>query len=95
MGEKNIQWWLAETDRNGNAANLADGPHSDREGVEQAAYLIKRLGLTRGRTFAAARVELSEVTPTAHGANEDALSTLNSIGLRPSPARAASVEDET
>lgn len=94
MIEKNVQWWLAETDRNGNAANLADGPHSDREGVEQAAYLIKRLGLTRGRTFAAARVELSEVTPTAHGANEDALSTLNSVGLRPTPPPIEESDDE-
>jgi hypothetical protein len=80
--ENEVQWWLAETDGYGNPT-LSDGPHSDRDGVEQAAYLIKRLGMTRGRTFAAARVELSAVTPAAHGANEDALSTLNSIGLRP------------
>lgn len=80
--EENVQWWLAETDGYGNPT-LSDGPHSDRAGVEQAAYLIKRLGLTRGRTFVAARVELSSVKPAAHGADEDALNTLNSIGLRP------------
>ncbi len=78
-----VQWWLAEIDQHGNP-KLTDGAHQDRAGVEQAAYLIGRLGLTRDRKFACAEVTLTPVEAKSHGANEDALSTLNSIGLRPS-----------
>ena len=80
--ETDKQFWLAELDQYGNA-KLCDGPHSDRAGVEEAAYLHERLGLKRGRKFACAEVLLTPVSPKPHGANEDALSTLNAIGLHP------------
>lgn len=76
------QFWLAEIDQYGNP-KLIDGSHDDRNGVEQAAYLINSLGLGRGKTYACAEVHLSPVVPKPHGADEDAISTLNSIGLRP------------
>jgi hypothetical protein len=76
------QHWLAELDQYGNAS-LIDGPHPDRAGVEQAAYLLERLGLKKGRRFAAAHVLLSEVEAKPHDTNEDALATLNAAGLRP------------
>lgn len=82
MGAVSVQWWLAELDQHGNP-KLTDGPHDDRGGVEQAAYLLWRLGLVRGRRFACARVELGDVEAKSHGTNEEALATLNSIGLRP------------
>lgn len=78
----NTQWWLAELNQYGNA-KLVDGPHEDRTGVEQAKYLLDRLGLSRGRKFACAEVRLTEVAAVAHGANEEALDTLNGIGLKP------------
>lgn len=77
-----VQWWLAELDRYGNP-KLMDGAHSERSGAEQALYLIQRLGLVKDRRFAVARVELSEAKADATGANEDAIATLNEIGLRP------------
>ena len=76
------QFWLAELDQYGNPT-LCDGSHDDRAGVEQAAYLFNRLGLAKQRRFACAEVILTPVAATAHGANEDALTTLNSIGLKP------------
>ncbi|WP_192246157.1 hypothetical protein [Mesorhizobium silamurunense] len=76
------QFWLAELDQYGNA-KLTDGPHSDRAGVEQASYLMQRLGLDRGKKYACAEVILTEVEAKSHGANEEALSALNSTGLRP------------
>lgn len=76
------QWWLAELDRYGNA-KLCDGPHQDRGGAEQAATLLRRLGLVRGRTFAVAEVRLTEITGEHDPVNEDAVETLNTIGLRP------------
>lgn len=78
----NVQWWLADIDQYGNA-KLTDGPHNERSGVEQAAYLLKRLGLAKDRRFACARVELTDVEAKPHDANEEALETLNGIGLRP------------
>lgn len=83
MGDlRTPQFWLAELDQYGNP-KLVDGSHGERAGVEQAAYLISRLGLSRGSTFACAEVHLTPVEAKPHDANEDALSTLNSIGLRP------------
>lgn len=76
-----VQWWLAKLDQYGNP-KLVDGAHSDRAGVEQALYLINRLGLGKGNRYACARVEVTDVEPVAHNANEDALATLNSIGLK-------------
>lgn len=68
-----VNWWLAEVSPYGYAMSLDDGPHDDREGVEQSAYLIERLGLTRGRKFCCVRVEQFEVTPKAHDTNQEAL----------------------
>jgi len=62
---------------------LSDGSHDDRKGVEQAAYLLNRLGLDKKRRFACAEVILTPVTAAAHGANEETLTTLNTIGLKP------------
>lgn len=76
------QWWLAELDQHGNP-KLCDGAHSDRQGAEHALYLIQRLGLARDRRFAVAEVRLTEATPDPRGANEEALATLNAVGLRP------------
>lgn len=76
------QFWLAELDQYGNP-RLVDGSHGDRSGVEQAAYLFSRLGLGKGKQYACAEVILTPVEEKSHGSNEDALSTLNSIGLRP------------
>lgn len=76
------QWWLAELDQYGNP-KLCDGAHSQRQGAEHALYLINRLGLSRGRRFAVAEVILTEAKEDPRGANEEALATLNSIGLRP------------
>lgn len=77
-----VQWWLAALDQYGNA-RLCDGPHDDRAGVEQALYLLQRLGLAKAPKYAAAEVMLTEIVPQPHGANEEALSTLNRIGLKP------------
>lgn len=77
------QYWLAELDVWGNP-KLCDGSHDTREGVEQAAYLYNRLGLSKRKRFACAEVHLTPVEPKPHDVNEGALNTLNSIGLRPS-----------
>lgn len=74
----NVQFWLAELDQHGNPT-LIDGAHSGREGVEQAAYLHIRLGLTSGKRMAVAQVILSDVTPNGKGVNEEAINILNSI----------------
>lgn len=76
------QFWLAELDQYGNP-KLVDGSHERREGVEQASYLFARLGLGKGKSYACAEVILTSVEAKPHGSNEDALDTLNSIGLRP------------
>lgn len=77
-----VQWWLAAVDQYGNP-RLVDGSHSALAGVEKALYLLNRLGLSRGTKYMAARIELTDVTPAPHGSNEDALTALNGIGLRP------------
>jgi len=79
------QWWLAELDRYGNAS-LVDGPHPSRSGVEQALYLYRRLGLSKGGNFACAKVVLTSVRAVPHGANEEALGMLNAARLRPEGA---------
>lgn len=76
------QWWLVTLDQYGNP-KLVDGAHSTRAGVEQAAYLHTRLGLSTGAKHACARIEISEVEPVSHRSNESALSSLNAIGLKP------------
>ena len=76
------QFWLAALDQYGNP-KLVDGSHANRAGVEQALYLIRSLGLEGERTFACAEVVLTPVEAQAHNTNEEAIATLQSIGLRP------------
>ena len=76
------QYWLAELDGNGNPT-LVDGSHSDAEGANQAAYLIRSMKLGRpGRVFAIAKVELSECIPTDRGVNKGAVDTINQARVR-------------
>jgi hypothetical protein len=83
----NHQFWLAELDRHGNPT-LTDGAHGTRAGAEKAAKIIGRLGLSEGKRFAVAEVRLSELTGECGPLNEEAIATLNSIGLRPAQAQA-------
>ena len=76
------QWWLAELDVYGNP-KLADGAHDKRGGAEEALTLIRRLGLAKERRFAIAEVRLTEPTGKHGPVNEEAIATLNAIGLRP------------
>lgn len=82
----NPQFWLAELDQHGNPT-LTDGAHGRRVGAEKAAKILDRLGLARGKRFAVAEVRLSELTGVCGPLNEEAIATLNAIGLRPECAR--------
>ena len=77
-----VQWWLAKLSEHGNP-RLTDGPHNTREGPERSLYIIRSLGLGKGERYAVARVELSPCEPAPHGAPEEAIAALNSMGLRP------------
>lgn len=81
MGEYRHQFWLASLDRHGNP-KLVDGAHRERCGAEKALTLIRRLGLDRGEEFAIAEVRLSDPTGEHAPVNEEAIATLNAIGLR-------------
>lgn len=74
------EWWLVEiTEPHGNI-RLADGPHDDRAGVDEAAYLHRALGLQRGRRYAAAEVRLTEATPKpSKGTNHEAVETIRNV----------------
>ena len=65
-----VDWWLAEVSSYGYASKLVDGPHSSRAGVEQAAYLIRGLGLQGDRKFCCVRVEQTDVEPKRHDADK-------------------------
>ena len=78
----NTQFWLAKLDRHG-TPDLIDGAHSTRNGVEQAAYLFARFGLAKGERLACAEVIVTEIDAKPHGANEEAIGSLNGIGVRP------------
>ncbi len=80
-----VDWWLAEVSRYGYASNLVDGPHSSRDGVEQAAYLIRGLGLQRDRKFCCVRIEQTEVEPKRHDANESAMNDVAKLIARTPP----------
>lgn len=80
MGE--VQFWLAELDRYGNP-KLVDGAHQERSRAEEAATIIRRLGLAGDRLFAVAEVHLSELTGAHPPVNEEAIKALNAIGLSP------------
>lgn len=73
MSESRVDYWLAEVGLYGYATELTDGPHANREGVEQALYLIRGLGMERGRQFCCVRVEQSDVEAKPHSTNEGAL----------------------
>lgn len=79
------QWWLAELDMHGNP-ELIDGAHSVRAGAEEALTLMQRLGLAKDRHFAIAHVRLTEPTGEHGQINEEAIATLNAIGLLPNAA---------
>jgi len=83
MAETVVQWWLAELDKLGNP-RLCDGPHLEMAAVEKALYLYRRMGLRDGdaKTYGAVRLEVFDVTPKAHGANEDAIATLKHPAIR-------------
>ena len=71
------QYWLAELDQYDNPT-LVDGSHSDIEGCNRAAYLIRAMNLGEpNRRFAVARVELMECSPSAKGVNHEAVRTIN------------------
>ena len=72
-----VQYWLAELDQYGNPT-LIDGAHSDAQGANRAAYLIKAMRLGKpDRAFAVARVELFVCKPSAAGVNLEAVRTIN------------------
>lgn len=77
-----LQWWVADIDQYG-MPKLTDGPHSKRDGCEHALYLLSRLGLRPEQKRAICRVEIFPPVAKPHGADEEALNALNSIGLRP------------
>ena len=56
-----VQYWLAELDRYDNA-RLVDGAHSSAEGAIKAKGLYNMCGFSKGRKFAVAKVELTEIT---------------------------------
>jgi hypothetical protein len=71
-----VNYWLAERNQYGIADVFLDGPHSGREGVEKALYLINSLGLnrsTKNRDLCCVRVEQTSVEPKCHNANEEAI----------------------
>lgn len=80
-GEK-VQYWLADLDQYGNPT-LVDGAHSDRGGAEEAATLLRRLGLAGQRNFAVAEIRITALTGEHGTIDEQAIGTLNAIGLRP------------
>ncbi len=80
--EKKSQFGLVSLDQYGNP-KLEDGSHSDRSGVEQAAYLHQRLGFAKSKRYACAEIIITEVEAKSHGSNEAALNQLNNSGLRP------------
>lgn len=76
------QFWLGEQDQYGTARHL-DGPHCNRAGVEQAAYLFNSMGFTKGRILVCMEVIVTEVQPSSKGVNMEALAACHEIGLHP------------
>jgi hypothetical protein len=74
-----VQYWLVELDKHGNPT-LVDGSHETAEGANQAAYLIRSMRLgPQDRTFAVAKIELTECVPSSKGVNHDAIRTINEM----------------
>lgn len=82
MGDYRPQFWLVSLDRHGNP-KLVDGSHWKRSGAEKALTLIRSLGMNKGEKFAIAEIHLSDPTGEHEPVNEEAIATLNHIGLRP------------
>jgi hypothetical protein len=79
-----VQWWLGKLDRHDNVVELTDGAHSEAAGAHEAMYLLNRLGLTNKDTkYAVVRCEIFKPIPDGSRVNQDALKTLNDIGLNP------------
>ena len=77
-----VQWWLGKLDRYDNVKELTDGAHPEAAGAHEAMYLFNRLGLVDKETkYAVVRCEVFEPIPDSSRANQDALKTLNGIGL--------------
>lgn len=76
-----IQWWVADVCQYG-MPKLTDGPHDNREDCENAIYVMNRLGLSPEKKQVICRVEIYPPVAKAHDVNEEALSALNSIGIR-------------
>jgi hypothetical protein len=73
------QYWLVDISSPG-VPKLIDGYHETPQGVNQAAYLIRAMGLgDPSRRFAVAKIELSECVPSAEGVNHEAVQTINSM----------------
>jgi hypothetical protein len=77
--------WLAEVTRdegNHQLVRLLDGPHSDAEGVAMAKELFNRLGFARKyQNLKLVRVSVEEIGASAERVNDEAVKTLNGIGL--------------
>ena len=58
--DQKTQYWLAELDQYDNA-KLHDGAHPNADAVKEAMVLYKKLGFAKGRKFAIAKVELTEL----------------------------------
>ncbi len=76
------EWWLAEV-KEGHGSNLVDGAHDTREGAEEALTIFNKLGFSKGKKYKIAQVILSDPTGEHQPVNEDAIKTLNDIGLKP------------
>ena len=77
---QNPQWWLVELDRYGNCSRMVDGAHSDADGANQAAYLIKSMHLSSENCqFAVAKIELFPCEPNSRGVNHEAVKQINSV----------------
>lgn len=72
-------YWLAELDNYG-TPKLMDGPHDNRNGADEALYLIKRLGLfDQSKKYAIAKVVVSEPDDKDHDINEEAADNVRQL----------------
>ena len=73
------QYWLATLDGYGNVRELVDGPHSHISGPAKAAAIIESLGMTRGREFVVANIEVTPCVPNESGLNHQAIRDLHGV----------------
>lgn len=85
MDNMSAEYWLAEIDKI-NRPICVDGAHNDFQGAQKAFYLYKRLGLKKPDVkYAVVKVEILDLdmgTFDKSTVNEEAIDTLNSIGLK-------------